>query len=312
MQPINYGTLRTQPCPVCGCGSWATVTPRGDGGSIVRCADCAHLYLNPTIPPALLNELYEHEYFEMPDDDAWLRQLDGWVRDPGGPHQKAIEFLDAALPPGALVCEVGCSAGRFLHELERKGYLVKGLEPNRKGVALASSRFGIELHRGFLAEPLPEGFRGAFSAVCAFEVIEHVHEPLAFARACASLLKPGGQLVLSTPNFRLFDSLGSRHSDLNMQEHIQYFTRATLSALLTRAGFETIEARTEGRQALGERLHARFAPAVFRTSLWQSLRGLPLIRAIKTSAIGILGRLRTPLDRAGESGNYIFATARKA
>jgi len=311
MRHIDYDILASHPCPICGGRRQEEVTRRKDGGRIVRCDDCAHCHLNPTIPPGVLKEIYEDEYFVTGDDDAWLRLVEEWFSDPRGPYQRALAIIDSALPPGSAVCEIGCGTGRFLDELKRKGHAVRGIEPSPKAIELARSRFALELQQGYLAEPLPEGFRGAFAAACSFEVIEHVYEPLEFLRLCGSLLQPGGLLILSTPNFALFESLGDSYTEMNTQEHIQFFTRPTLAMALERAGFDVVETSTGQERPLGERLHMRWAPAVYGSWIWQRLRRSVTVQAAKARLVRALGQVRTPLDQSGESGAYVFALARK-
>ncbi|MFH0922006.1 MAG: methyltransferase domain-containing protein [Fibrobacterota bacterium] len=80
---------------------------------------------------------------------------------------------------------------------------------------------------------------GTFDTVIAGEIIEHLPDPPRFLRACWAVLKPGGRLLVTTPNL---DSWGlavcshGRHS-----EHISLMTTQTLRERVEQAGFKILE-----------------------------------------------------------------------
>ena len=94
--------------------------------------------------------------------------------------------------------------------------------------------------------------------VLAGEVIEHVHNPVQFVREIARVLKPNGEVVISTPNiaslknrFRLMFGLFPEHACRPMdwwgfKKHITDFTVKYLISILEYNGFEIIETRTNG------------------------------------------------------------------
>ena len=80
-----------------------------------------------------------------------------------------------------------------------------------------------------------------FDVVVMFEVIEHLFDPRLVLEQVQRLLRPGGTLVLSTPNFNALSrfALGNSWAVLSPAEHLYYFTRDSLRALLQAAGFNT-------------------------------------------------------------------------
>jgi 2-polyprenyl-6-hydroxyphenyl methylase/3-demethylubiquinone-9 3-methyltransferase len=132
--------------------------------------------------------------------------------DPDGP-QKALHALN---PPrlayvaervslrDAAVLDIGCGGGLLSEALARSGAQVTAIDlaPNLLKVArLHGLESGIKVgYREIAAEALAAESPGAFDVVTCMEMLEHVPDPGAIIHACATLLKPGGRLFLSTLN----------------------------------------------------------------------------------------------------------------
>ena len=132
--------------------------------------------------------------------------------DPLGPQRPLHELNPARLGyvrdrlplAGARVLDVGCGAGLLSEALAREGALVTALDlaPELIDVArlhLLESGLTVE-YRLQPVEDLAVEAPGSFDAITCMEMLEHVPDPAAVIRACATLLKPGGQLFLSTLN----------------------------------------------------------------------------------------------------------------
>ncbi|KEZ96603.1 3-demethylubiquinone-9 3-methyltransferase [Xanthomonas vasicola pv. vasculorum NCPPB 895] len=116
-----------------------------------------------------------------------------------------LEYVSARLDlAGARVLDVGCGGGLLSESMARLGAQVTAidLEPELVKVArLHSLESGVQVdYRVQSVEDLAAEQPGSFDAVTCMEMLEHVPDPTAIIRACASLLKPGGKLFLSTLN----------------------------------------------------------------------------------------------------------------
>jgi 2-polyprenyl-6-hydroxyphenyl methylase / 3-demethylubiquinone-9 3-methyltransferase len=104
---------------------------------------------------------------------------------------------------GLTVLDIGCGGGLIAEPLSRLGADVTGLDAAAENLRVArehARQSGLKIdYRDDTAEALAAKAR-RFDAVLALEVVEHVADVPAFLTAVASLVKPGGALVLSTLN----------------------------------------------------------------------------------------------------------------
>ena len=132
--------------------------------------------------------------------------------DPNGP-QKALHALNPARLGyvaervqlrDAAVLDVGCGGGLLSEAMAQAGAKVTAIDlaPNLLKVArLHGLESGIKVdYREMPVEALAEEVPASFDAVTCMEMLEHVPDPASVIAACARLLRPGGQLFLSTLN----------------------------------------------------------------------------------------------------------------
>ena len=161
----------------------------------------------------------------IPEENYWLRR-----------HETAYRF---ALPhvAGRRVLEVGCGEGYGTALLATAAAQVIGLDYDALTIAHAARRYRqAEFVRGNLAAlPLPSE---SVDVVATLQVIEHVWNHNEFVRECLRVLRPGGLLLVTTPN-RLTFSPGLE-VPVN-PFHTKEFTAAELAELLTANGFDVDE-----------------------------------------------------------------------
>ena len=151
------------------------------------------------------------ENFRQSELDKFDELAQRWW-DPSGP-QKALHALNPARLGyvaeraelrDAAVLDVGCGAGLLSEVLAQAGAKVTGIDlaPNLLKVArLHGLESGIKVeYRETAVEALADEMPAAFDAITCMEMLEHVPEPASVVDACATLLKPGGRLFLSTIN----------------------------------------------------------------------------------------------------------------
>lgn len=167
--------------------------------------------------------------------------------------------LASSIKPGDRVLDVGCGNGHIAGLFAQRGCAVVGIDPSESGIEAArkahpGARFEVDLATPDLRERLGEE---PFDLVVSAEVVEHVYDADIWARSCFNALRPGGILVLTTPYhgylknlvLSVFDKWDKHHTSLDAGSHIKFWSRNTITTLLTRNGFEMRGFRGAGRTA---------------------------------------------------------------
>lgn len=147
-----------------------------------------------------------------------------------------IERLERFVPRGRML-DVGAATGFFLEQARARGWDVAGNEFSSEAAEQARQR-GIPMTDGDLR---PESYAPAsFDAVTLLDVIEHVRDPRKTIRDVASLVRPGGAVLLNTPDAGSLYArfMGLRWHALTPPEHLVLFSEKTLRRLLQDAGLE--------------------------------------------------------------------------
>ncbi len=196
-------------------------------GDIVRCAVCGHMQLDRLPDQAEL----EGAYADAASAD--------YVEEEAGQRGTAAAILarvEAVVDRGALL-DLGCWVGFLLAEARSRGWTETiGVEPSTFASAYARDVLGLDVRTDdLLAAPLPERH---FQAVVLGDVIEHLPDPGAALDRIATLLAPGGVVVLALPDAgsRLARVMGRRWWSV-IPTHVHYFTRPSLRRLLEAHGF---------------------------------------------------------------------------
>lgn len=100
--------------------------------------------------------------------------------------------------PPCRMLDIGCGPGALVSELSALGYEAYGVDRSEKarslGRHLQDRSPNMQLHA-----QLDEKWKGSFDLLLSFEVIEHIRDDISALREWRQFLKPGGQMILSTP-----------------------------------------------------------------------------------------------------------------
>lgn len=161
------------------------------------------------------------------------------------PRLDMLQYVDLK-KPSLKVLEVGCACGATLLAIYNQNPQAKlyGIEFNEQAAALASHFATIEaLDVEKLQKP---EWREMFDYIILGDVIEHLKEPWQAMKNLASLVKPGGYVIVSVPNvmhisvFSMMLAGRWQYEDQGILDHthLRFFTKKEILLLLKEAGFE--------------------------------------------------------------------------
>jgi 2-polyprenyl-3-methyl-5-hydroxy-6-metoxy-1,4-benzoquinol methylase len=162
-------------------------------------------------------------------------------------RHRAHAKLLAAVGTGKRVLDVGCSSGYLARPLSERGNTIVGIELDPEAAREAEQFCEHVLVGNVETMELPLE-PGSFDVVLCGDVVEHLRDPVAALARLRVFLKPGGRVVLSTPNIANWairlSLLGGRwrytERGILDRTHTHLFTRTTLAEALQRAGYEQV------------------------------------------------------------------------
>lgn len=286
----------TAGCPFCG-GETALAASAYPGYraptryDILECHACA---LSWAIPLRADNELYDAIYVAGPAIpgyeryERYARKVER-ARDPLAflasrePNYWAVRRFVSTLLPGARVLDVGTGLGYLAYALARDGFRATGLDVSDEAADRARRRFGDHYAVGNLFDWARER-PAEYDAVVMLELIEHVERPREWIEAGLRLLRPGGSLILSTPD-RAFYPAGTVWETEAPPVHLWWFSRHAIEVLCEGLG---------AKLAFADFTECDIEPIPAPTSV-VSTRHSPML----DEAWRPLGRWRIALNRIG-------------
>jgi cyclopropane fatty-acyl-phospholipid synthase-like methyltransferase len=138
--------------------------------------------------------------------------------------------------------DLGCACGFMIEVALEAGYDAWGVEFSEEAVKQAAPALRGRIRLGDI-NALPAG---EYDVITAFDILEHAQQPLDSLRRWAEMLRPGGLLVITSPDTdSIFRKLmGSRWPMLQPFQHTAMFSGVAMSGFLERAGLRMLEIRS--------------------------------------------------------------------
>lgn len=125
-----------------------------------------------------------------------------------------LDYINSASPlDNSSVLDVGCGGGLLSEAMARRGARVTGIDASEAAISAASahaSSAGLQVNYQLItAEEYAGQNTQVFDVITCMELLEHVPDPHSLLKACAAMLKPGGDLFLATLNRNARSYLGA-------------------------------------------------------------------------------------------------------
>jgi len=237
---IEMNAIQREHCPLCHEKGRGRLLEKG-GGCYVKCSRCGLVYSDPATMPEGLKEIADEWAAKHHGSEQKLKwegnaPLQEMVYGPRMWQIDQYKYFNRLL-------EVGCSTGEFLEYASRHGWQVEGCEIAEHTAQIARERVGCEIRRSPFEKSGYE--EDCFDVVVMWDVIEHLFDPLAALEEAWRVLRPGGLLALTTPNY---DSLtriliGPRWEALIPKHHLFVFDASTIKRLVSVTGGRVVALR---------------------------------------------------------------------
>jgi 2-polyprenyl-3-methyl-5-hydroxy-6-metoxy-1,4-benzoquinol methylase len=229
-------------CPLCQQESTTILTHalrRGEG-KVLHCPSCDHGFLvqhKQVDPRQFYAEGYRQEYSHRAEEAQTNARE---IFDVYKLYQKGrLDVISPLLHPDTRLLEVGASSGQFLWHVKDRVAQVNAIELDKACCAFLEQELKIPVDDEYLENSCFAGQR--YDVVCAFQVMEHVEDPVKFLESLIQATESNGTILVEVPN--LHDPLLSvwdvpaygifyYHS-----AHLHYFSEQSLRAVARAAGF---------------------------------------------------------------------------
>jgi SAM-dependent methyltransferase len=224
-------------CPV-GCNAALEDTAlRVAEGALRRCSSCGQL-LSSASEVQYLRSLgrFDTSAGTLPDARSQSRHDKNSARRLG----KLLAVLGRPSSTVRLL-DVGCSSGAFLHSAMNLGFTAEGVEPSADAAQTARAA-GLKVFCGYLEQAnYPDA---SFDAITLIEIVEHLRDARSLLQECARILKPGGAVLVTTPNAQSWTAraMGARWAGFSLNDmggHISFFNPHSIALLAMRCGLRT-------------------------------------------------------------------------
>lgn len=233
-------------CPICNSNDNSTIIQSQDYSltqsvfSIVHCNKCTARFTYPIPSQEEIGQYYKFvEYISHTDvKEGWMNSLYHKVRTRTlAQKTQWVQSLFTGYKGHLL--DIGAGTGAFVHAMQKKGWNVKGLEPDENTRAKALENYQIHLAASDTLYTLPVN---QYDVITMWHVLEHVHDLKPYLTQCLKSLKHNGRLIIAVPNYTSLDAkyYNKYWAAYDLPRHLYHFSPKSMSILLNEIGFEIV------------------------------------------------------------------------
>ena len=227
-------------CNFCGCTE--RVILYEDNVHLVRCAKCGVIYSLAQMDMVSMKKFYNEEYFIS--TDSVKRGYTHYFDDKKNiikTFQKRMDSINRLYPKKGKLLDIGCAAGFFLHVARKSGWEVEGVDISRVCADYAKNKLNLVVHNDVFTNL--NFADNSYDVITMWDYLEHSLFPREDILKAHKLLKPGGLLVIATPDISSLPSriFRSHWIGIKLEEHFYYFSRKKIVNFLKSVGFELLK-----------------------------------------------------------------------
>lgn len=242
------GDFQNAPCPICGAQASTDLSKFHNTYSVVRCSRCASAYVNPRPTQAMLSEYYNSaEYIKILRDFYVERAKSSVGKTVVDSRTTLVQKYIHAQPSKKIkILEIGCNSGSFCRSLASVSNVeIHGIDIDEQAIAEAEKYNDSIVYTAASCEDYARANANQFDIIIAWYVVEHLFNPLDFAKSVNAMLAPGGFFIFSTNNYTGLDSVALPYNAerrslthiISPPEHLNGFSNDNLKLFAFNAGF---------------------------------------------------------------------------
>ena len=209
-----------------------------DGFIFRKCNECGTVFISPRPGPKALQWWYSNSEHVKDSQKILEKTADKRTQI----YNDRIDKLFKRISPSHVksLLEIGCGVGEFLKLIKRNKPELKitGIDMSDEAVGLAKEK-GVNC-LNISAEDFAKKSSEHYDLILAFEILEHVFDPISLVKALFNLLKKDGILYMTMPNYRSYDFLqvGDVYRNFFGPSHLNYYNPFSIMKLLERGGVQ--------------------------------------------------------------------------
>jgi ubiquinone/menaquinone biosynthesis C-methylase UbiE len=211
-------------CRACGSKRYQRVLVK-DEYSFCKCSDCGLIFLDAIFSDLEIEKIYSY-YSNCRQDFNAITEIR---------YKELLKKFEKVRSTNNIL-DVGCGIGHFLNVASLAGWNAYGTEISDEACRIAGQK-NKNVHYGELKNIKFQD--NHFDVITLFEVLEHVADPSALLQECRRVLRTGGVIYGTTPNYNSLDRfLAGDKWKVYHPEHLSYFDIKSLRFLMEKAGFK--------------------------------------------------------------------------
>lgn len=223
--------MTDQACPVCHTSARSLERCLGNY-TLYQCSNCSLVFAPDSFSVEVnYTEIYDsQEYFDEQVSSIGLQSPDIYGMIPT--YKPFFENVQATR--GKRLLDVGCGVGRFCQAAHARGWDVTGIDVSENAIQIGKRYAEFPLISSNIDAQVIAGEQ--YDIVTAFEVLEHLSDPISFIKKCQDASTPNGEFFFTVPNWASNEAQSATRPDLIPPVHVLYFTLPSLKHAMLEAG----------------------------------------------------------------------------